>query len=353
MSSTKKIDFRSDTLTQPSATMREAMAMAVVGDDVYGEDPTINKLEQLGAETLGKEAALFVPSGTMGNLIAVLGHCARGQEAIIGHESHIFFYEAGGASALGGVPYNPIQENELGKLTTQQIKDALRDEANVHFPLHGLLCLENTHNRAGGTISTAAELKELADVAHANGMKVHMDGARLYNAAVALGVPISDLCAEMDTVQLCLSKGLGAPVGSLLAGTTAFITKARRMRKMLGGGMRQAGVLASACIIALTEGPKRLHIDHENAKKLATGLNAISGLKVNMDSVQTNMVYVDVSGSGLSGIEFTAKLGEKGILINPTGPARCRFVTHLDVSESDVEASLKIIAEIVAESKSH
>lgn len=353
MSSTKKIDFRSDTVTQPSSVMREAMAMSVVGDDVYGEDPTVNKLEQLGAETLGKEAALFVPSGTMGNLIAILGHCARGQEAVIGRESHIFFYEAGGASALGGVPYNTIQENELGKLATQQIKDALRDGTNVHFPLHGLLCLENTHNRAGGTVSTAAELKELADVAHANGMKVHLDGARLYNAAVALGVPISDLCAEMDTVQLCLSKGLGAPVGSLLAGPAEFITKARRMRKMLGGGMRQAGVLASACVIALTEGPKRLNIDHDNCKKLAAGLNATPGLKVNMESVQTNMVYVDVSGSGLSGIEFTAKLLEKGVLINPTGPTRCRFVTHLDVSEEDVEAALKIIAEVVAEAKSH
>lgn len=353
MSATKKIDFRSDTLTQPSAAMREAMAAAVVGDDVYGEDPTINQLEQLGAKTLGKEAALFVPSGTMGNLISVMVHCARGQELILGHESHIFFYEAGGASALGGIPYHTIAENELGKLSAQQISDMIRDETNVHFPLHGCLCLENTHNRAGGTVSTAAELKELADLAHSKGIKVHMDGARLYNAAVALNVPVSDLCADMDSVQLCLSKGLGAPVGSIIAGTKEFITKARRLRKMLGGGMRQGGVLAAACLIALVDGPKRLHIDHENCKKLATGLNSIPGLKVKLENVQTNMVYVDVAGANFTGAEFTTKLAARGVLINPTDRTKCRFVTHLDVSEEDVDAALKIIAEVVAESKTN
>lgn len=351
MSASKKIDFRSDTVTSPSSVMREAMATAVVGDDVYGEDPTVNKLEQLGAETLGKEAALFVPSGTMGNLIAIMAHCGRGQEVIVGHEAHIFFYEAGGASVLGGVPYHTVQENALGKLTPQQIQAIVRDETNVHFPLHGLLCLENTHNRAGGTVSTAAEMKALADVAHSHGIKTHLDGARLFNAAIALNVPVSDLCAEMDSVQLCLSKGLGAPVGSLLAGPAPFIAKARKLRKMLGGGMRQAGVLAAACVIALTEGPKRLHVDHENCKKLATGLAAIPGFKVNMESVQTNMVYVDVADAGLTGVGLTKKLAEKGVLINPTDVAKCRFVTHLDVSEEDIEAALKIVAEVVAESK--
>lgn len=321
------------------------MASAIVGDDVYGEDPSINELEKLSAEMLGKEAAIFVPTGTMGNLMAIMSHCGRGQECIVGHEAHIFYYEAGGASTLGSVPYHTLQENALGKLEPKQLLEIFRG-TNVHFPTVGLLCLENTHNRAGGTVSTPAEMKALADVAHANGIPVHLDGARLANAAVALGLPLADLCVEMDSVQLCLSKGLGAPVGSVLAGTKEFIAKARRWRKVLGGGMRQAGVLASAGLIALKDGIKRLHIDHDNCKKLATGLNLIQGLKVSMENVQTNMVYVDVADSGLTAAEFTAKLKAHNVLINATGPTKCRFVTHLDVSESDIDEALKIIASV-------
>jgi threonine aldolase len=322
--------------------MRQAMAEADVGDDVYGEDPTVNKLETTAAELLGKESALFVPTGTMGNLVAIMTHCARGQEVILGHESHAFFYEAGGASCLASVPYHTIQEDEFGKLKPDQVLGAIRG-SNVHFPVTGLLCLENTHNRAGGTVSTPEETKTLTDVAHAHQIPVHLDGARLFNAAIALNLPISDLCATVDSVNICLSKGLGAPVGSILAGTKEFISKARRWRKMLGGGMRQAGVLAAAGLIALTEGPKRLHIDHANCKRLATALHAIPGLSVNLDAVQTNMVYVDTLGAGISGAEFTAKLKPLGILINATGPTKVRFVTHLDLNEQDIDEAVTVI----------
>jgi len=346
MDTARKIDFRSDTVTKPSTEMRKAMADAEVGDDVYGEDPTVNKLESVAAELLGKESALFVPSGTMGNLIAIMSHCARGQEVILGHEAHTFFYEVGGASCLGGVPYHTIQEDELGKLSPEQVLGAIRG-ANVHFPVTGLLCLENTHNRAGGTVYTPAELKALTDVVHSHNIPAHLDGARLFNAAVALGLPVKDLCADVDSVQVCLSKGLGAPMGSMLAGTKEFIAKARRYRKMVGGGMRQAGVPAAAGLIAITEGPKRLHIDHENCKALATGLSEIHGLEVNLKAVQTNMVYVDVKGAGMTGAEFAAKVKEHGVLINATGPTNVRFVTHLDVNEKDVKDAIAIIESIV------
>lgn len=324
------------------------MAEAEVGDDVYGEDPTVNKLEAVAAEVLGKEAALFVPSGTMGNLIAILTHCGRGAEVILGHEAHTFFYEAGGASALGGVAYHTIQEDEYGKLTPAQVSGAIRLTTNVHFPLTGLLCLENSHNRAGGTVYTPSEMKALTDVVKEKGIPTHLDGARLFNASVALGIDVKELTSHVDSVQICLSKGLGAPVGSILAGTADFIAKARRQRKMLGGGMRQAGVLAAAGLIALTEGPKRLHIDHENCLALATGLSNIKGLKVDLNSVQTNMVYVDVSGTGLTGAQFSAKVREHGVWINATGPTKVRFVTHLDVSKSDVEATVSIISKLLS-----
>lgn len=346
MASVRKIDFRSDTVTKPSAVMRQAMAEADVGDDVYGEDPTVNKLETTAAALFGKEAALFVPTGTMGNLIAIMTHCARGQEVIMGHEAHAFFYEAGGASTLGSVPYHTIQEDEFGKLTPAQVLGAIRG-ANVHFPVTGLLCLENTHNRAGGTVYTPAELKTLTDVVHARHIPAHLDGARLFNAAVHLNLPIAELCQDVDSVNVCLSKGLGAPVGSVLAGTTEFIARARRYRKMLGGGMRQAGVLAAAALVALTEGPKRLHIDHENCTKLAKALHALPGLSVNLQAVQTNMVYVDVEGTGFSAADFTAKLKEHGVLINATGPTKVRFVTHLDVNEQDVNDAVAIIESII------
>ena len=349
MASIKTYDFRSDTVTKPSSTMRQAMAEAEVGDDVYGEDPTVNKLESVAAELLGKEAALFVPTGTMGNLISILTHCARGQEVIVGHEAHAFYYEAGGASALGGVPYHTIQEDEYGKLRPDQVLGAIRS-SNVHFPITGLLCLENTHNRAGGTVYTPQELKALTDVVHAHNIPAHIDGARLFNAAVALNIPIKDLCQDVDSVQVCLSKGLGAPAGSMVAGTKEFIAKARRYRKMVGGGMRQAGVLAAACLIAITEGPKRLHVDHENCTALAVGLSKIAGLQVDLKSVQTNMVYVDVSATGLPASDFVAKLKAHGVLINATGPTKVRFVTHMDVNSTDVEETIAIIAKVLAPS---
>ena len=341
----KKIDLRSDTVTLPTDEMREAMNNAEVGDDVYQEDPTINRLEELAAKKLGKEAALFVPSGTMGNLIAVLTHCQRGDEVILEMDSHIYYYEVGGMSAVAGViPRLVVGDN--GILNPQDIKRALRDE-NLHYPKTTLICVENTHNRAGGTIVPLKVTEEICQLAHQRNIQVHLDGARIFNAAVALNLEPALLTKNVDSVMFCLSKGLSAPVGSILSGSEEFIQKARKNRKMLGGGMRQAGILAAAGIIALENMVERLEEDHKNARILGEGLDGIGGIKVDLETVQTNMVYFDLNESGINTYQFLPKLAEYNILGSPRPPTKVRLVTHHGISEEDIYTTIKAIKEIV------
>jgi threonine aldolase len=339
------IDFRSDTVTKPTPAMREAMAKADVGDDVYGEDPTVNKLEELAAEIMGKEAGLFVASGTMGNLVSVVAHCQRGQEIILGDQSHIFKYEVGGASVIGGLIYHIIPNDRYGKLNPADVKNAIRGE-NIHYPVTGLVCLENSHNVAGGTVLSVAEMKEIADISHENNIPVHLDGARVFNAATSLGCKINELVAEIDSVQFCLSKGLAAPTGSLVVGKRDFIDRARKVRKMVGGGMRQAGVLAAAGLISLTEMTQRLDDDHYNARQLAQRLSLVNGFHVDMNTVQTNIVRVELDDTTHDAATWVAMLKKEGVLINAMGARILRFVTHNDVDRSDVDTALTIISKI-------
>jgi len=325
--------------------MREAMAKAEVGDDVYGEDPTVNRLEEIAAQTMGKEAAVFVPTGTMGNLLAILSHCARGQEVILGDNSHVFYYERGNAAVVGGLPYHIVPNDHFGMIDPQHVINAIRG-SDIHLPPTGLLCLENTHNRSGGTVLSVKQVNTLCRVAHERNVPVHMDGARLFNAAVYLGCKVSEIVAELDSVQFCLSKGLGAPVGSMIAGTKDFIAKTRAYRKMLGGGMRQAGVLAAAGLIALTEMPETLHDDHLNARRMAESLNLIPGLNVNMETIQTNIIMVELDQTGPTAAEWLSQLKKAGVLAGAAGQYRVRFVTHHDLSRSDIEAALTAIAHL-------
>lgn len=339
------IDLRSDTVTQPTEEMRQAMARAEVGDDVYGEDPTINRLEELAAEKVGKEAALFVPSGTMGNQISVLTHTQRGDEVIVESEAHIYFYEVAGLAALSSVQVRLVK-GVRGVLDPADVAAAIRP-ANIHFPRSALLCLENTHNRAGGTVTGVQRMRELAEVAHAHGLAVHLDGARIFNAAIALGVDVKELTAPVDSVMFCLSKGLSAPVGSLVAGPKEWIARARKYRKLLGGGMRQAGVLAAAGIVALEKMVDRLAEDHANARLLGEGLAQIPGIKLDLATVQTNMVTFEIEKPGLDGAAFVRELLVRGVKANATGPRRIRFVTHKDVNREDVLTALKVVEEIM------
>ncbi|MGI5836961.1 MAG: low-specificity L-threonine aldolase, partial [Chloroflexota bacterium] len=340
------IDLRSDTVTHPTPKMRDAMSRADVGDDVYGEDPTVNRLQELAANMLGKEAALFTASGTMSNLVAVLTHCGRGDEMILGDQAHILQYEVGGSSALGGVHVRAVP-NRQGALDPADVEAAIRG-ANVHFPRTRLVCLENTHNRCGGTVLSVEQVEAVAAVAHSRGAKVHMDGARLFNAAVALGVEARDIVRECDSVNVCLSKGLCAPVGSLLLGTKEYIDEARRYRKMVGGGMRQAGILAAAGIVALEEMVDRLAEDHANARVLAEGVAEIPGLKVDLSTVQTNIVMVDVEREGLTGGDFTARMKERGVLVSYTGGGnRVRLVTHWGITREDVEKAILATSQVM------
>lgn len=338
------VDLRSDTVTQPTAGMRKAMFDAEVGDDVYREDPTITKLEELGAELTGKEAGLFLTSGTMGNQIAVMAHTNKSDEVICETESHIFFYEVGGIACLSGAQPRPIT-GERGILAAEQIKNAIRGK-DVHVPDTGLICLENTHNRAGGTCYPLDTLHAIQQVATIHGIPVHMDGARLFNAAVALGVSARDIAKYVQTVQFCLSKGLGAPVGSLLTGSREYIEKCRRFRKMLGGGMRQAGILAAAGIVALTEMVDRLAEDHAHARILAEGLVNL-GLKVDMATIQTNIVIFDVLPTGKTATVFGEQLRSAGIKVNEFGEYKIRMVTHYGVNRSDIDYALAVTARIV------
>ncbi len=334
----KVIDLRSDTVTHPTPEMRRAVFEAEVGDDVYREDPTINRLEAMAAERMGKEAALLTTSGTQGNLVAVLTHTIRGNEIILGSEAHILWYEVGGAAALGGVVMRTLPNDKHGRLDPNDIERAIR-EKQIHFPESTLLCLENTHNRCGGAVLTADYTDEVCNLAHGYGLKVHLDGARIFNAAVALGVPAHVLARNVDSVSFCLSKGLSAPVGSLLCGSKDFIDRARKFRKMLGGGMRQAGIIAAAGIVALETMVDRLRQDHDNAKRLARGLAHIKGITLAQDDIPTNIVMFDLSPE-LSFKEFAEELKKEGVKVGSRGGNLCRAVTHCMISPEDVDEAL-------------
>ncbi len=341
-----RIDLRSDTVTQPTEAMRKAMAEAEVGDDVYGEDPTVLRLEQLAAELLGKEAALFVTSGTQGNQVAIATHAGRGEEVIAEAEAHIFYYEAAAVAAIAGAQIRQLKGTH-GALDPDDVKAAIR-EPNVHHPRTALVSLENTHNRAGGTVIPLENLQAIRRVADEYGVPVHMDGARLFNAAVASGASAKAIAETVDTVQICLSKGLCAPVGSLVVGPREFIERARQWRKRMGGGMRQAGVIAAPGIIALTKMVDRLAEDHANARWLAERLAELPGVTVNLETVQTNIVIADIGLTGLSVPEFLARLQDRGVLATSFGGTRIRFVTHHDVTRADLEAAVPAISRVIA-----
>ncbi len=341
------VDLRSDTVTVPTDLMREAMSTAAVGDDVYGEDPTINRLEELAASIIGKEAALYVPSGTMGNQVAVMTHTSRGDEVILDADAHIFYYEAGGMAVLSGVQPRTIP-SQHGIMDPAAVKAAIRPD-NVHFPRTTLLCLENTHNRAGGRAIPLEVMDCLGDLAHEAGLRVHLDGARVFNAALALGVEPSRLVRCADSVMFCLSKGLGAPVGSMVAGTADFIEEARRARKILGGSMRQAGILAAAGIVAFDTMKEQLTEDHRLARILAEHMAETPGVEIDPDLVDTNIVTISVKRSGRTGDEISGLLRSRGVLANAADPYRVRLVTHKDVGESQVRLAATIIHEIMSE----
>ena len=340
------IDLRSDTVTRPTPAMRQAMAEAEVGDDVYGEDPTINRLEQRAAEIFGKEAGLFVPTGTMGNTIAVKAHTRHGQEVICEARSHVFNYELAMMAWFSGCVARPIYAED-GLLRWEEIRREIRP-LGPHWAPTGLISLENTHNMAGGTVLGVEEIDEICDGAHKLGLKVHMDGARVFNAATALGRPVREICAALDTVMFCLSKGLGAPAGSMVVGERRTIDEARLYRKRLGGGMRQAGVLAAAGLIAVEEMPGRLYEDHANAKLLAAGLARLPGVRVDPARVATNIVIFDIAETGLSTGAFSAKLKEQGVLANGINARQVRMVTHYDVSRAACESALETVAGVLA-----
>ena len=343
--SDKIIDLRSDTVTKPSAAMRRAMAEAEVGDDVYIEDPTVNRLQARAAETFGREAGLFVPSGSMGNLTCIMAQASRGQEVICEAAGHIYNYEMAAMSAIGGVLPRVVPAED-GIMTWEQIAPAIREKA-YYRPQTALVALENTHNMAGGTVYPTRLAHKICDQAHDAGLKVHLDGARVFNAAVHLGENVAEMTKKFDSVQFCLSKGLGAPIGSMIVGSRDFIEHCRVIRKTLGGGMRQVGVIAAAGLVALEEGPKRLHIDHENAKILAEGLAQNPRIRINPEKVQTNIVIYDVGETGLTSKQFLERLAQRKVLGGPVDARRVRMVTHLDVDRNDIEQAVRIIGEVV------
>jgi threonine aldolase len=341
----KNLDFRSDTVTWPSPEMREASYKAVLGDDVYGDDPTVNELETIAAEILGKEAALFVTSGTQGNAAAILAHTNRGDEIILEERSHIYLNEVGGLAVLGSLMARTLK-GENGWLKPEDIRGAIRIE-NIHRPTTTLLCVENTHNTSGGIPLTVDQMKADWDVAKEHGLNVHLDGARVFNAAVALGVDVKEISQYADSVQLCLSKGLAAPIGSMVMGSEDFILRARKYRKMLGGGMRQAGIIAAPGIIALTKMVDRLADDHANAKLLEEGLRKINGIEI-LYPVKTNMVYIDIGGLGWNGDDWGEACGKLGWKCRGSGTT-LRLCTHYGIEREDIEAFLEGITAAVPE----
>jgi len=343
----KIVDLRSDTVTQPTPEMRVVMAAADVGDDVYGEDPTINLLQEMAAIRLGKQAGLFIPSGTMGNLIAVLAHCDRGDEAIMGTLGHTFLFEAGGISALGGVFPHTIPNQADGTLKLEDIQAAIRPE-DVHQPVSKLVILENTQNRCGGVILSPEYTRQAGELAHGRGLALHIDGARIFNAAVGLGVPVTDLTDPAESITFCLSKGLCAPVGSVLVGSKEFIQKAHRIRKQLGGGMRQAGILAAAGIYALEQMVERLADDHRRAKMLAQGLSDLPGIQVEIKNPPSNMVFLRISDDLKI---LTPALAEKirafGVKVGVSGPRRFRLVTHYWIDDESVAQTIQAFQQVM------
>jgi threonine aldolase len=339
------IDLRSDTVTVPTVAMREFMLSALVGDDVFAEDPTINQLQDLIAEMTGKPQALFVPSGTQGNQISINAHTSPGQEVICDYNSHIFNYESGAAGMLSGVQLHPVI-GVNGHPTLDQIQAAMRPEDD-HYPQTGLICLENTHNRAGGTIFPIEEIKKISKFADTRGLPLHLDGARLWNASIATGISLKEYCSFFDSVSLCFSKGLGAPVGSIVAGSEKFIKKAHFYRKAYGGGMRQAGILAAACLFAVENHFERLKSDHENAQQLAKILSDFPVVQIDMNSVQTNLVIADFKATGKSAYELTDLLFDNGLAAIAFGPTKIRFVTHLNINSEDIAATIPIFKKLL------
>ena len=340
------IDLRSDTMTKPTVSMRKAMAEAEVGDDVFGEDPTVNRLEEMAAERLGKEAALLVSSGTMANLVSQLAHCGRGDEIILGSHAHTFFFEQGGSAAVGCLHPRTVPNQPDGKLALEDIEAAIRGD-NVHFPRSRLIILENTHNLCNGWPLDSEYMLAVSDIARRHKLKIHVDGARFFNAAVALKTDPEDLAAAADSVSFCLSKGLGAPVGSMVCGTRSFINEARRARKLLGGGMRQAGILAAAGIIALTEMVDRLADDHANAHRLATGLAQLPGISIDPDQIRTNILFFEVTRKDLTPEQFVQRIGTEGVRMLPVGARRVRAVTHYHITAEDVDRALSVISRVM------
>ena len=330
------IDLRSDTVTLPTEEMRNAMATAVVGDDVMGEDPTVNQLEKMAADLAGMEASLFVASGTMGILVCVLAHCDRGDEVVLGDKSHLYRGEAGGISVLGSVSFKPLHNQEDGTIDINQLFESISPD-DFHFPKTKVIALENTQNHCGGAVLLPEYVEKVSNFTNKHGLLLHMDGARIFNAAVYLGLNLSTLLENVDSVSICLSKGLSAPVGSLVCGSDEFISKARRIRKMLGGGMRQAGIIAAAGIIALEKMVDRLSEDHINAKKLAVGLSKIPNIGIDIDQVQTNIIFFEIKE--VSELKLASLLENKGVKIYPRKP-KWRIVTHSGITSTDVDIVL-------------
>lgn len=339
----RTIDLRSDTVTLPTPEMFHMIATAALGDDVYGEDPTVNRLEALAAERVGKEAAMLTPSGSMANLCALLAHCGRGDEAIVGSESHIYHYEAGGPSVLGGVALHVVPTTPEGELPLDALADAVRDITDPHEAITRLICLENTHNRCGGVALSQTYMQAVYELARSRGLAVHLDGARLFNAATALGVDARHLTRYADTVMFCLSKGLSAPVGSILAGPAAIIGRARRARKLLGGGMRQAGIIAAAGLVALDSMVARLAEDHANARVLAEGLARFPQIAIDLRTVQTNMVIFRLAAGYGAPASLVQALAAYGVLVGEIGRGYIRAVTHYGIDNSDIEEALEIM----------
>ena len=341
------IDLRSDTVTKPTEEMRNAMAQSEVGDDVYGEDPSINLLQEKAAAMLGKEAGLLMASRTRSNLVAILAHCDRGDEVIMGDQAHIFWNESGGASGLAGVQIRLISNGDQGQINPDELASSIRPKGNIHTAPGTLVCLENTHNRCSGGVLTPSQTAEIANIAHSADAKVHLDGARLFNAAIALEVPVTELTKDVDDVSFCLSKALSCPVGSVLCGSKEFIQEALRWRKMVGGGMRQAGVLAAAGLVALDNMIDRLADDHANARQLAAGIANIKGLSVDPETISTNIVIFDIDPSVGPAAEVINALKEQDVLVSSPGPSSIRMVTHRHITGSDIEKALAATSKVV------
>ena len=343
------IDLRSDTVTQPTDEMRRAMGAAEVGDDVFGEDPSINELQERSAALLGKEAGLLTSSGTMSNLIATLAWSSHGDEIIMGDQAHMFWNEGAGQAALGGVQTRLVPNDPQGRISADDVSAAIRPPGNLHFPRTSMICLENTHNRCSGGVLTPEDTRAVCDVAHAAGVPVHLDGARIFNAAIALEVPAAELTRDVDDLSFCLSKSLSCPVGSVLVGSQDFIDQAKRWRKMLGGGMRQAGILAAAGLVALDTMIDRLAEDHQHARRLAQGLANIDGLSVDPESIQTNIVFFEVDEDLGTAADLIAALDRQGVKVSYPGKQSIRMVTHRHISPEDIEEALSRTSAAVRE----